>query len=123
MISKDDLQNWTENIVAHFRPNRVILFGSYARGQAHIESDIDLLIIMSYPDRPFKMAAKIRRLLRRVVGYVGGLDVMVRSPEELAERLAMGNSFLREIVIHGKTLYDAGKNDVSEVKKETLSNV
>lgn len=107
MISKDDLQHWTESIVAHFQPNRVILFGSYAKGQAHPESDVDLLVIMAYPDRPFKMAAKIRRLLRRVVGYVGGLDVMVRSPEELTERLAMGDSFLREIVEYGETLYDA----------------
>lgn len=107
MITELELQQWTQKIVEHFQPIRVILFGSYANGDARPGSDVDLLVVMPHEDRPFQAAARVRRLLRRAVGYVGALDVMVRSPEELDHRLAMGDSFMQDIIRDGKILYDA----------------
>ena len=86
------------------RPRKVILFGSYASGQATAESDVDLLVIMSSRQRPAARAAAVSRLLDPRPFAV---DILVRTPQEIAKRLAMGDSFIKEILQHGKVLYEA----------------
>ena len=105
-ITEHELQQWIQRIVEQFHPLRVILFGSYATGQSRPDSDVDLLVVMSYEGRRLRMAARIRMALEDVLQQVVGIDILVRSPEELEWRLEMGDSFLETIVKEGKTLYD-----------------
>jgi predicted nucleotidyltransferase len=90
-----------EQIAARFEPEKIILFGSYAHGQPGPESDVDLLVVMETSLRNREQAVQITRTL----DYHFGLDLLVRRPQQLAERLASGDFFLQEIVEKGKVLY------------------
>jgi uncharacterized protein len=92
-----------EQIVREFRPQKIILFGSYAYGQPSPDSDVDLLVVMPFPGSSREQAAKIRSRIDTPVA----LDLLVRTPEQIAGRLAMGDFFMREIVEQGKGLYEA----------------
>jgi predicted nucleotidyltransferase len=90
-----------KQIAKKFQPEKIILFGSYAYGQPRPESDVDLLVVMETPLRNREQAAQIAR----AIDYHFGLDLLVRSPQQLAERLALGDFFLQEITEKGKVLY------------------
>ena len=90
-------------IVESFRPQKVILFGSYAYGVPGPDSDIDLLVIMPFEGRIHEQAVKIRRDLSSMMP----LDLLVRTPEQVRERVEMEDFFMREIVEQGKVPYDA----------------
>ncbi|MFZ4539381.1 nucleotidyltransferase domain-containing protein [Propionivibrio sp.] len=80
MISPETLQTAICAIAADGKPKRIMLFGSYARGDAHDDSDVDLLVIEDeVPDRAHEMV-RLRRLLRplRVPA-----DILVYSEEEV----------------------------------------
>jgi len=91
----------TEKIIEKFHPKQVILFGSHARRTAHVESDIDLLIVMETAKKNTAQAIDIIRAL----DYQSNLDLIVRTPETLRERLRLGDSFLQNIVEEGVILY------------------
>jgi predicted nucleotidyltransferase len=90
-----------KQIAEKFQPEKIILFGSYAYGKPRPESDVDLLVVMETPLRNREQAAQIAR----AIDYRFGLDLLVRSPQQLAERLALGDFFLQEITERGKVLY------------------
>jgi predicted nucleotidyltransferase len=90
-----------EQIAEKFQPEKIILFGSYAHGQPRPESDVDLLVVMDTPLRNREQAAQIAR----AIDYHFGLDLLVRRPQQLAERLALGDFFLQEVIEKGKVLY------------------
>ncbi|MGB9775424.1 MAG: nucleotidyltransferase domain-containing protein [Anaerolineae bacterium] len=90
-----------KQIVEKFQPEQIILFGSYAYGQPRPESDVDLLVIMETPLRNREQAAQIAR----AIDYHFGLDLLVRTPQQMAERLALGDFFLQEVVEKGRVLY------------------
>ena len=90
-------------IAEAFHPVRIILFGSQAYGKPTDESDIDLLVIMPYEDSHIRPGIKIRNHLN----VLAPMDLLVRSPEEVEARLAMGDSFMREITERGKVMYEA----------------
>ena len=93
----------TRLIVEQFHPQKIILFGSYAYGSPRPESDVDLLVVLDTPLRTIEQAQKIRRYLDPLFG----LDLVVYTPENLAQRLAWGDAFLQEIVTRGKVLYES----------------
>jgi predicted nucleotidyltransferase len=88
-------------IAQQFQPEKIILFGSHAYGKPEPWSDVDLLVVMETPLRNREQAAQIARAL----DYHFGLDLLVRTPQQLAERLALGDYFLQEVVSKGKVLY------------------
>ena len=88
-------------IARKFRPEKIVLFGSYAYGNPRPESDVDLLILMDTPLRNSEQAAQIAR----AIDYHFGLDLIVRRPRQYNERIAQGDYFLREIEEKGKVLY------------------
>lgn len=105
MITDADLQYWTEKIVEQFHPLRVILFGSYAYGHPHEDSDIDLLLVMPHEEKAFKVAAKIRLALLKIQQQIIGIDILVRSPEELESRLETEDLFFQHVLEKGHVLY------------------
>jgi predicted nucleotidyltransferase len=92
----------TQRIVAQFQLYQVMLFGSYAYGTPDLESDVDLLVVM---DSDESMAQRIRRVTEVAKVRFLPMDVIVRTPAEMAQRLAMGDCFLAEILEKGKVLY------------------
>ena len=92
----------TRRIVEKFQPHKVVLFGSYAYGTPDLDSDVDLLVVLD-SDEP--MAQRIRRVTEVAKVRFLPMDVLVRTPAEIAERLAMGDFFMAEILEKGKVLY------------------
>ena len=90
-----------------YRPMQVILFGSYAYGHPTRESDIDLLIVKetgkSFHQRLFEVRQIVSPILKG-----RPFDPIVVTPRELAQRLARGDQFFRQIVTRGKRVY--GRN-------------
>jgi predicted nucleotidyltransferase len=82
---------------------QIILFGSYARGKPRPESDVDLLVIMNTSLKEWEQSLKIRRSL----GVMFGMDLIVRTPKKLAQRVKMGDSFLQDVLKEGKVLYES----------------
>lgn len=96
----DDL---VREIVTFFHPQKIILFGSYAYGNPGPESDVDLLVVMETSLSELAQAAEICRS----IPYRFGLDLVVYTPQHLAQRLQWGDSFLQEITRRGEVLYES----------------
>ena len=92
-----------KQIADKFQPDKIILFGSYGYGKPRPESDMDLLVVMDTSLRSIEQAGRIAR----DIDYHFGLDLLVRTPQQLAERLEMGDFFLREITERGQVLYES----------------
>lgn len=103
MVSMEDIQALADRIVRGFLPERIVLFGSYASGTASPDSDVDLLVVLPYQGKSWAKAAEIRGRLRPRFP----LDLLVRTPQQVLERLEMGDSFLRDVSDRGTVLYEA----------------
>ena len=86
-----------------FHPRQVVLFGSYARGAATRDSDVDVLVVMPFEGRSVDKSVEIR--LKTNPPFP--LDLLVRTPETVQRRIEMGDNFLRDILRDGKVLYEA----------------
>jgi uncharacterized protein len=97
------LQTIGKKIKQEYRAERVILFGSYARGDATEDSDVDLLVVARTKERFFERMATVRRLIRDLRD---GLPVspIVLTPRELEKRRQAGDPFVREILETGVSL-------------------
>ena len=102
MVTMDRIQDICDRIAREFRPERIILFGSYARGDADEDSDVDLRVIMPFEGKGARKAAEI---MKRVQPHFP-VDVIVRTPETVRERIKLGDFFLREAVEKGKALHE-----------------
>jgi HEPN domain-containing protein/predicted nucleotidyltransferase len=88
-------------VAERFHPDKIILFGSYAYGTPHEDSDVDILVVMPARNQ-LDQAVQIDRVCQPCFP----LDIIVRTPKNMQWRLKEGDSFLREIVSQGKILYE-----------------
>ena len=97
------LQTIGKKIKKDYRAEKVILFGSYAKGNATEDSDVDLLVVAPTKERIFERMASVRRLIRDLRD---GLPVspIVLTPGELEKRRQAGDPFVREILETGVSL-------------------
>jgi predicted nucleotidyltransferase len=102
-IPMTTIHTLAQRIAEQFNPQRIILFGSYASGSPRPESDVDLLVIMDTPMRESEQSLQIRRHLN----ILFGLDLLVCTPQRLAQRLAWGDLFFKEILEQGQVLYES----------------
>ncbi len=102
-IPEEIIRELISRVSVQFKPLRIILFGSYATGNARPESDVDLLIIMNTTKRESIQALEIRQAIQPMFA----VDFIVITPENLKNRLQLGNSFLREITEKGIVMYES----------------
>jgi len=103
MVSSSDIETVASRIAREFHPEKILLFGSYAYGKPTPDSDVDLLVSMKTSLRPVQQAAQIRNTIE----FPFAVDLIVRTPEQIEQRLAMGDGFIREITTNGRVLYEA----------------
>lgn len=98
------LDDIVERLVEGYAPQKVILFGSYARGEAGEDTDIDLLIIKDTEKPPLERWQEVKRLLRDRSRRVS-VSSLVYTSEEIAHRLSVKDFFIEEVLEEGIVLY------------------
>jgi uncharacterized protein len=101
-----------ERMLAVGNPDRIILFGSQARGDARPDSDFDLLVIEPSTQPRYKRAVRYRRVL---AGIGLAKDILVWTPAEVAEWRTVPNAFITTALKDGVVLYERDKRPGSRL--------
>ncbi len=101
MVALNEIKEFGRQIGEQFHAQRVILFGSYAHGNVTVDSDVDLLVIGQFEGRSVNTSVEIRMKLWPHFP----VDILIRSPEKVKQRIEMGDCFMQEIIEKGKVLY------------------
>jgi predicted nucleotidyltransferase len=97
------LQTIVNRIAEGVHPQKIILFGSWARGERGPHSDIDLLVIQESDLPRLRRYAQVRRLFW---GMGLPMDILVYTPEEFARYQSVPGSFTHTVANEGKVLYE-----------------
>lgn len=97
------IRRFARQVAQRFQPEKIILFGSYAYGTPHADSDVDILVIM-----PCRKQLEQAFKIEVACDPPFPLNLIVRTPANLKWRLAEGELFHTEIVTKGKVLYEKG---------------
>lgn len=103
MIKRSQIRQFANAVAERFKPQRIVLFGSYAYGSPTKDSDVDLLVVMPEDRRKGRKAVEIRQ----AIDVDFPLDLIVRTPKDIQWRLAEGDCFLQEVLTKGETMYEA----------------
>jgi predicted nucleotidyltransferase len=114
-IPMSAIRRFARQIAEQFQPDKIILFGSYAYGTPHAESDVDLLVIMPAYD-VVNQAIRIGLAFERPFS----LDLIVRTPKQIERGLRDDDWFLRELIEKGKVLYEAPNRSVGSQGRRRL---
>lgn len=108
MAKKKDvtLEAIKNTIVEKYRPEKIILFGSRAYGTPTEHSDYDILVIKNTKQRDIE---RIWEVSKYFLSRDFGLDILVRTPKEIEERLKGGFTLYKEIMQKGKVIYERTK--------------
>src|SRR5258707_13845830 len=111
------IRRFARRIAERFQADKIILFGSYAYGVPHEESDVDLLVIMRTRNA-IDQSIRISLALERPFS----LDLLVRTPWQIERGLKDDDWFLREIIEKGKVLYEAPDRQVGSKSRAGLGS-
>ena len=104
MISGEQIQQAVKRLVVAAKPSKIILFGSYARGDATEDSDLDLMVIEQEVANKFDEMVR----LRNVMGDMGvGVDLLVYSDGEASRRSQVPGTVLYRALKEGRVIYAA----------------
>lgn len=101
-MARSEIQQMVQRIINGFHPEKIILFGSHARGEAGPDSDVDLLVVMPFLGSKREKQIEIRLALR---GIAVPKDIVVTSPEEFRWRQEIPGTIERPAAREGKVLY------------------
>ena len=104
MVDEEILREATRRLVSRFRPSRIILFGSQARGTADERSDVDLVVICAFCGKRRDLMVAMDRALK---GLGFARDIIVLTPEEFERDRHIPGTLARPAWLQGKVLYDA----------------
>lgn len=110
MVSRHAIRKFAGEVARLFKPDRIILFGSYAYGNPTPDSDVDLLVVIPYDRRQGRVALRILE----AVDHRFPLDLLVRTPFEVKQRLRWRDCFMEEVLEKGKVLYEAAHPRVGQ---------
>ncbi len=109
------IRHFARQIAERFQPEKIVLFGSYAYGTPHAESDVDLLVIMP-TSNVVSQAIRISLAFERPFSH----DLIVRTPRQIERGLREKDWFLREVMEKGKVLYEAPNRPVGPQSRGRL---
>ena len=107
MVTSHDIQEMADIIAARFKPEKIILFGSYATGTATEDSDVDLVVVLDTDADLFDKTADIQMAVRHIPV---AKDILVRTPEQFEKELSVYWTVFRSAADHGKVLYEYAKS-------------
>ena len=110
-------RRFAREVGERFRPDKIILFGSYAYGKPDQDSDVDILVVMPAYD---EINQAVRILEKTSSSFP--LDLIVRTPENLRWRLREADWFLREVVGRGTVLYEKAHRGMGSQGRKRLSS-
>lgn len=103
MISAEHIRAIVDTIVTAYQPDKIMLFGSYATGQATEDSDVDLLIVKETNLPRHQRGREVRRYL---YGSKFPMDIIVATPHELEQSRSNPYSLLYQALHSSKTVYE-----------------
>jgi predicted nucleotidyltransferase len=103
MVTEEAIRNFADEIARRYSPEKIILFGSYARGTANEDSDVDMLVMMNFEGRGVHKAVEIRTS----IDHHFPLDLLVRKAADVAWRIKENDFFLQDVIKEGKVLYES----------------
>ncbi|HTU90796.1 MAG TPA: nucleotidyltransferase domain-containing protein [Gemmataceae bacterium] len=109
------IRRFARDVAERFQPDKIILFGSYAYGAPHADSDVDILVVMPARNQ-LDMAFKIHWTIQPPFP----LHIIVRTPRKVKWLLEEGESFLTEVLSQGKVLYEASHKGVGAKGRSRL---
>ncbi len=99
---KREINNLVHQLVTKYHAQKIILFGSAVRGRDEMINDLDFLIIkQDVPSRGLDRIRELEHLIERNVP----VDMIVYRPDELEERIKLGDPFVKAILKEGRVLY------------------
>ena len=113
LVPRSVIRDYVRQVAEQFHPEKIILFGSYAYGKPHKDSDVDILVVMPAYD---EINQAVRILEKTKSSFP--LDLIVRTPHNLRWRLLEGDWFLREIIGRGMVLYEKAHGGVGSQGRE-----
>lgn len=96
-----EIKSITEQIVKKYKPEKIILFGSAARGEFGEDSDLDFFVVKDDPQDLHDRIVTLYRLVEKDLPA----DFLVYTPQELEKRLALGDPFIHSIIKEGRVLH------------------
>ena len=104
----DFLRTAIARLARAFAPERVVLFGSYAKGNAHPGSDVDLLVIADLTGDPVQHLRRARQLVADCFPVV---DVVLCTPEDAANAATARSPFLQSVLERGVTVWSSTRQE------------
>lgn len=102
MNGKKEIKKIAKQIVEHYKPEKIILFGSFAYGKPKPSSDVDLLVIKKSNK---KKVDRIKEILMHLKSDLP-VEPLAYTPQELQERLDLGDFFFQDVINKGMVLYE-----------------
>ncbi len=107
MLAQEQIEKILKRIVNRYKPDKIVLFGSYAYGNPTEDSDLDLLVVRSSNLPRYKRAREIRKYLWEITDVPK--DIIVYTPEEIEDWRGVEEAFITNIMKKGKILYEKNK--------------
>ena len=108
MVTLRQIQAYADEVARRFRPEKIILFGSHARGTARADSDLDFLIVEDGPfDAQRSRRGEITRLSNILFDYFIPMDFLVFTPQETDKWKNAKNHVIAHALREGRTLYES----------------
>jgi uncharacterized protein len=101
MVTREQIEDFARQIAERYKPEKIILFGSQARGVASEDSDVDLLVMMDFEGTP----ATVRYDLWQHLDSRLPVHLIIRKPTDIAMRLEHNDYFVQDIFSEGVVLY------------------
>jgi len=107
MFSEELINILSDRIQTNVKPDKIILFGSYANGLQHEASDIDLFIIKDVKKEKVRdLKLSIKKAIRNIViKNKIDVDILLDSQKRINQRISLGDLFLKDIIEKGKIIY------------------
>ncbi len=102
MISQSEIDRIINRIVEVYQPEKVILFGSYASGNASENSDLDILLVKETDEEPVARAAGVRKALR---DFLFPMDILIYTPDEIDRDKDRKYTFIHDVLKSGRVVY------------------